>query len=501
MLSLRFASIVAVLSCFACGDDGGASATESSGGTGSSSTDTTGSGGVTGTSEGPPTEATGAAGSSSSGDATTGEPLDIDACLGGIAGLTVTEQPGKVEGYRFFQMSFAQPVDHGDPEGASFEQRVTLMHRDQAAPLVLTTEGYFLNLNLQGLSEPANLLHGNQLRVEHRMFAGSVYVDADWSTLTIEQAATDHHRVMEALRPCYDGPRIATGASKSGMAATYFRRFFPDDVDVTVPYVAPLSLGTVDLRYVDFVNAVGEPSCRAALADAQRELLLRRDAMLLRIEDQAQQNGYTYDLLGEQFVLEVMALEMPFTFWQYFDASLCPTIPSPAATDGELWDFYEEIMPASSAEDQRLLGFEPYYWQAAVQLGGPAVDETGLADLLMFPGKDVPASFVFTPTAEPAFDAAVMPDIAAWVAAEGDRMLFVYGENDPWSAGAYDPKGAADVHVLVAPAGNHGSKIADLAQADRDFALAKLEAWTGIKPFARPLPGDLPLREQVGLDP
>jgi len=38
-----------------------------------------------------------------------------------------------------------------------------------------------------------------------------------------------------------DAARVATGGSKGGMTAVFHRRFFPDDVDGTVPYVAPIS--------------------------------------------------------------------------------------------------------------------------------------------------------------------------------------------------------------------------------------------------------------------
>ena len=57
--------------------------------------------------------------------------------------------------------------------------------------------------------------------------------------LNIWQAATDHHRIVEALKPLYAGKWISTGASKGGMTSIYHRRFYPGDVDGTVAYVAP----------------------------------------------------------------------------------------------------------------------------------------------------------------------------------------------------------------------------------------------------------------------
>jgi hypothetical protein len=504
MSALRPASLLLLLTPLACGD-AGTGATEDLGTTDLPATSTGDVPGSTGdlpttsgtsTSTGTTTGSTTADSTATTDDGTTGAPLDIDACLAAIDGLTVEEADSEVEGYRFFRLEFEQPVDHNTPDGEQFVQRLRLMHRDETAPLVFVTEGYNLS-NSQGISEPANLLHANQLRIEHRMFAGSVYPDDDWSTVTIEQSAADHHRVAESVGACYSGPRVATGASKGGMTASYFRRFYPDDVDVTIPYVAPLSYGTTDERYVEFVNNVGDVACRKALADLQREFLLRRPEMLQRLQAQAQADSYSYDLIGEQLTLEIMALELPFTFWQYFDASLCPDIPGQAAGDDDIWAFFDAVMPARSCDDQRLLSFEPYFWQASIQLGGPGIDEAPVGDLLMFPGADVPATYVFTPNTDPIFDPAPMPDIADWIATDAERFLFIYGANDPWTAGAYDPKGNPDVVVLTVPDGNHGSKIGQLSQPDRDLALAKLEEWTGVKPMARDLPPEPAIRDLV----
>ena len=43
------------------------------------------------------------------------------------------------------------------------------------------------------------------------------------------------------------------------MTSVYHRRFYPDDVDATVAYVAPISFGAPDDRYIDFLANVGTP--------------------------------------------------------------------------------------------------------------------------------------------------------------------------------------------------------------------------------------------------
>lgn len=415
---------------------------------------------------------------------TTGEVLDIGERLAAIDGLVVEEWPSEISGYRYFVMNFEQPADHDQPDGPRFTQRATLLHRDEAAPTVMITAGYFIYPEYQDLGEPALLLAGNQLSVEHRFFTPSRPDPADWSTLTIQQAAADHHRISAALRSAiYTGPWVATGGSKSGMASVYFRRFYPDDVDVTIAYVAPQSHGDKDPRYLEFVAQRGDASCRQALYDLRREVLLRRPAMLAAMAEQAEAEELTYTILNMDQALESAVIEFVFTFWQYQTAELCPQIPLQDASDEDVWLFLDLVVSPKYWSDDWYLGYEPYFWQAATQLGYPAYDELNVEDLLIYPGIDVARSYVqIGEGKDPTLDLAAMQDIAAWLPAEGQQMLFVYGENDPYSAAMFDPGGAAEVLRFVAPDGNHGSGILDLADADRGAALAALAAWTGVTP-------------------
>ena len=75
-----------------------------------------------------------------------------------------------------------------------------------------------------------------------------------------------------------------------------------------------------------------------------------------------------------------------------------------------------------------------------------------------------------------------MQDIDAWVQADGDRLLFVYGEWDPWTGGAFELGDATDSASLVVDQGTHGANIRSLAAADQTIALDKLEAWSGVTP-------------------
>lgn len=417
---------------------------------------------------------------------------DLFERLQAIPGLTVEETSSPFEGYRHFVMEYDQPADH-EANGSTphFGQRVLLLHRDENAPMILGTSGYFVNPTSPRLREPTRLLEANQLWVEQRFFAPSRPEPADWSFLTIEQAAMDHHRLVQAFEPIYSGKWISAGASKGGMTSVYHRRFFPDDVDGTIAYVAPHSLGTSDLRYVEYVANLGDADCRTKLADFQRELLKRRDALQVLQMDKAAAQQDTFDILGVDKAFETAVVEFTFTFWQYHDASRCVDIPTPAATDDEMWAFFDEICSPLQWSDNQVSAFEPYFWQAAVELGYPALDESHLADLMKYPGFDVPASYVVPgPGKTPTFKPEAMQDISKWLSAEGSEMLFVYGETDPYSAGAFDLGSAKDSFKFFAPGKNHSADILDLPEADRQVVFDALERWTGktpVVPTAMPI--------------
>jgi hypothetical protein len=408
---------------------------------------------------------------------------DILDQLKAIAGLSVSEATSKFQGYRRFVLEYDQPENQKEPGGQRFKQRVVLQHRSADAPLVLVTAGYDIHPGLQYQSEPTELLQANELLVEHRFFTSSRPEPASWAELTIEQAAADHHRIVTAFKPLYPSRWITTGVSKGGMTSVYHRRFYPDDVDGTVVYVAPESFGLADPRYLGFLEQVGDAACRDALKSFQKEALARRPAMLAAMQEHAAQAGLTYDILGADRAFEIAVVELPFMFWQYNDASLCPTIPSASSTDDAVWRFLDKINGPAFWSDRLLLRFEPYYFQAGTELGYPAYAEDYLAPHLMYPGIDVPATFVVKgPGKAMTFHPEAMKDVSNWVTTQAKAMLFIYGQNDPYSAAAFDIGTGEATYRFFVPKGNHGSEIGDLADADKQKALDALFAWAGKEP-------------------
>jgi len=400
----------------------------------------------------------------------------VRARLETIPGLRV-ESGQLLNGKPFFVLWFRQPVDQHQPDGDQFEQRITVWHKGFDRPTVLHTTGY---AGMAGAftAEPTRLVDGNQLDVEERYFGKSGPARKDWTKLDIWQAATDHHRIVQAFQALYDGRWVSTGVSKGGMTSVYHRRFYPGDVDATVAYVAPQDVVNEQDSYVDFLQHAGtDAHCNEALRTVQRNALYRRVTLLPMLVRQGLKYGQTFGSADRAF--EAAVLDLSFKFWQYRTQASCLLVPGRGATDQQLFTFIDQVVDWSSYSDSGIAPYLAYYYQATAQLNWPdvATGTTWLKGLLHY--REAGAAPAAVPdSVEPKHDNAAMEDIDHWVKTAAARMLFVYGENDPWSAEKFEPgPGMRDSHWYVVPAGNHDAAIAGLPTAARTEATKTLQGW------------------------
>jgi PS-10 peptidase S37 len=412
---------------------------------------------------------------------------DIKARIAALPGVTRVVERDAMRHYRFFTISFTQPVDHDNPAAGTFQQRLTLLHRSAARPMVMYTGGYNV-APYPFLSEPAQIVRGNQLNMEYRFFKPSRPANPDWDQeLTIAQAAADEHHVIHVFKRIYAKHWLTTGGSKGGMTATYHRRFYPEDVSGTVAYVAPNDVVDDDDVYNHFLDNVGTSACRDRLVGLQRRVLTDRSWFLDRVERVSARQGLTYHITGDVDVaMEAATVDLYFAFWQYSLQADCRRLPHPeTATDQTIWRYLSSTSPLTGYSDQWLRPYVPYYFQAAYQLGAPEPYETHLADLLHHPGADVPQTFVPDAILPATFDSDAMPDIDNWVRTESTQMLFVYGGNDPWGAepfacGAH--RADRECARYFVSGGNHGSTISQLPPAQRRHATNLVLSWAGLGP-------------------
>jgi hypothetical protein len=372
-----------------------------------------------------------------------------------------------------FQVDISQPVDHANPSAGTFNQRFYLSHRSDDAPMVFYTSGYGINNN----SEPelSALLQANQILLVHRFFPGAI--PPDWQYLTIRQAAADQHRIREALRELYPGKWISTGGSKGGMTALFYRRFHPDDVEATVAYVAPIMPYPDDPRFAPFFSTVGSAECRQKLRDFQRLVLSRRARLMPLFRQYAESKGYVFAIVPEEDAFEYSVLEYPFAFWQYGREADCADIPGADAGDQRALDHLVAVSSPYYYSDQGFLYFQPLFYQAYTEIGYCPYLYSQVEDLLQFVLR--PDYRAFAPRGvDLVFRPEAMQDVIPWLQTQGQRIIYIYGGIDPWTAAAVVPAAGLDVLKIVQPGANHSVKIRDLDQ--KDLVIQTLERWLGI---------------------
>ena len=381
--------------------------------------------------------------------------------------------PNAPAGYKVYELEIRQPVNHHQPHGATFEQHLELYQRDVSAPMVMYVSGYFNYTFLSPLdtylSVPAAITGGNQISVEGRFYGDSVPKPARWRYLTIWQQAADEHHVVQVFKKLYHARWLITGVSKGGETAIFHDYFYPNDFAGTFAWSAPSITQTPSRSYDHFLAHVGTASCRAALLSDQVRALRHRAAFEAKVAAEAKAAHGTFadwkGGLDEEF--EVTVLQTPFVFWQYSDD--CATVPGGKATLDELYTWYDNTAGWLAADDQES---GPFFGRTTTRPGPSSVTRSstsapsaGIAVALAAvarrcPGQDLP------PRQLPVrpLNQHLMRAIHKWVADHGSRLLFLYGQDDPWSTQRFTlGAGTRDSVSYTIKGGNHLSPYTDFA--------------------------------------
>ncbi|MBK8110875.1 MAG: hypothetical protein IPK46_11360 [Saprospiraceae bacterium] len=238
-----------------------------------------------------------------------------------------------------YELMVRQPLDHKNPQGKSFHQKVYLAHRSFEAPTVLITEGY--DRPTHRIYELTDLMAANQVQVEHRYFGRSMPDSLNYSYLTLEQATADLHKVNQLLRSLYAKDWISTGISKGGQTTLFYRYFYPNDVDASVPYVAPLNTDLEDRRIYTFLDTVGSDECRNKIFNVQKRLLQNRDECLQKLKwfSKGAEKSFTYLSMDQAF--EYAVLEYSFSFWQW--GTSCNELPDEKVSMDSLFTHFLKV--------------------------------------------------------------------------------------------------------------------------------------------------------------
>lgn len=374
-----------------------------------------------------------------------------------------------------WEIRLRQPVDHRNPDGPFFTQQIFLYYAGADRPVVVETEGYGAR---GGRNELASLLKANLIRIEHRYFEESKPDSAGWEYLTTWQAATDHHHIIELFKPVFSGKWATTGISKGGQTVMFHRYYYPDDVDASVPYVAPLNFGPEDERMKPFLENVGTMECRDRVFRFQTLALEKFNLLYPMFLELAERRGWTFDRVGgPEIAYEMTVLEYEFAFWQWGYIP-CDSIPLDGS-DEKLFRHLAAIGDPNYFSDQGILYYEPFFYQAMTEIGYYGYDFDRFGNLLRFAHDTGRPEFQFSAPYGPeyAYDMEFGYKVADFIKERARNFIFIYGEYDPWSATAADPGSNKRIIRIIKEGGSHSTRIMNLPEEQREQVLASLEKW------------------------
>ena len=410
---------------------------------------------------------------------------DVEKMLKGIEYVKSFEKLEKADTTRqYYLMKFTQLLDTDNPEAGSFEQRVMLGHRGYDRPVVIVTEGYGADYAFSSpryMEELTKIMDANIIFVEHRYFLESTPDPCNWDYLTIENSMEDYHRIITSFKTFYGKKWASTGISKGGSTSIFLRAYYPEDLDVSVPYVGPLSCAVEDGRHESFLEQVSTKANRDAIRNFQKELFERKERLLPLFDDYCNSKGIVFRVPSST-IYDLLVLEYQFSMWQW--GTPTNTIPALDSDDKTIVNYFIKMCgPDYFAAENSI---ESFFVQAVKDFGyygyniepfRKYVDEEEIEGYL----KRVllPEEF-----ADVEFDDSNYRFVTDYYTENDPKMILIYGEVDPWTASGITwlrDRNKKNIKVFIQPGGSHTARILNMPKDMRDEILDQLNEWMEYK--------------------
>lgn len=392
--------------------------------------------------------------------------------------FTIKVLPSGSEFEERFLLWVVQDLDHKNPDGKTFKQRVFISHKNINNPVVLVTEGYWAEYAKNPIykNEITKILDANQIVIEHRYFTPSVPDKSvfDWKYLTIENAAADHHRIVEILKHIYHKKWLNTGISKGGQTAIYHKYFYPNDVDVSVPVVAPINFSKEEQRVYKFFKTVGTKECRDKILTFQTEMLKNKHKYVKIFEQAANEKKQTYNKVGGiEKGYELTVLEFTFAFWQW--GRSCSDIIS-EETPEKMVEYLIKIAGLDWISDQGINIQQPFFYQAMREFGMYGYDISPFKEWVSF-DKNPRFEFTFPEGIEVEYNNETHIKIDCYIRHEATNMIFIVGGIDPWGSPSVDLTYSTNSIKIVKEGGCHKTRIMNLPEEQKELVISTIKEW------------------------
>jgi hypothetical protein len=287
--------------------------------------------------------------------------------------------------------------------------------------------------------------------------------------------------VRQVFGQLFKGKWISTGISKGGQTTMFYRATYPDDVDVSVSYVAPLNRAVEDGRHEKFLaKKVGTKEERKVIRQAMQELMRRKPELMKLFHAYCEENDYQF-LMSEEDVYDYCVLEFPFALWQWgTPVSSIPELTSDE--DDEVW--FDYLMKVSSPDYFAYPSqYMPFDVQAAKELGYYGYSLKPIKKWTSLKSTKGYLKNMWLPDSLRKYDfvPALYKRTVKYLKKEDPKHIFIYGEIDPWSSSGVctwlNCKKKKNMRVYVQPRGSHKARINNMPERMKTEIINRLTNW------------------------
>ena len=409
---------------------------------------------------------------------------EVTKMLKKISAVSSFEKIEKLDTTRtYYSLKFTQQLDKDNPDAGTFEQRVLLGHRGWDRPMVIITQGYGGGGNFSSnrfYEELTTLIDANVLFVEHRYFEESTPTPCNWDYLTIPNSMEDYHAITTAFKEFYKNKWLSTGISKGGSTSMFYRAYYPDDVDVSVPYVAPLCVALEDGRHESFLEQASTKEKRDAVRNFQMLVLERKEVYMPLFEHYCKQKNYTFRQ-PLSVIYDYCVLEYAFSFWQW--GNPVEKIPTLEAGDEAIFKYF--IASCDPDYFSRGNGFDSFSVQAVKDFGFYGYNVEPFKKYIKEPLQDYYKKIMLGEEwMDVEFDGSVHRKVVDYLTENDPKMIYIYGEWDPWTANGVTwlrDRNKKNIRIFIEPDGSHKARIGTMPEEMKKEILDLLQEWVGYR--------------------
>ncbi len=386
-----------------------------------------------------------------------------------------------------YYFNYIQPIDHDNPSLGTYKQQVVFTFAGKEAPVILHTQGYSLYGSFPRITNrldsidapqfvyelsdnPEKKFDVNCVQVEYRYHGFSLPEgQADKQTyLSAKQQSDDLHNIVTDLKKAlFSGKWLSTGVSKGGLTTYQYAYYYPNDCDMYVPFVAPLTNQPYDLRVGEYMIQQSVKAYLPQIKQAFQKLVNDQkifDATRQKMEKDLgkklkEDEVYTYIVKKSYSALFDKESYGNISAWRKY-------IPSEESTPAEYADFL-----TLDKTDERIYDFgylkastraarkDPSSVQDYIDQGSNQYDFSWVMNGKLLPADLKKALQEKMDKAKATKKLELQVKIGEWLKTTKCKMYFVYGGNDPWTGAAIDDPTNANVKKYIVPNGTHNDEM------------------------------------------